>query len=246
MKVFRPTPGTVYDKPGRAINLDQGDYDLVEIDRCTFNGTAGIFIQAKPGAVIRVTNCTATNIRRTADMEYAQFVQVSGLDEHSNPQGVVCDLNISGNNVTNEKGKCDLEDTVSLIGISGTQFKPLIVCRNWIRGVYPGDTSEDGMRKFSGGGIIADRGTHWARFFGNHVLEPTNYGMAIAGGTNNEIYSNVVKAKQGYNVGIYQSNRYKGDLFLNNHIWPKRNDVEYWSVRKDKTKPVRNDFWVEA
>ena len=227
--------GQTFDKPGRA--LDLSGYTSISITNCQFIGTAGIFIQASSGSTIRILNNRVTNVLRTKDMDYAQFVQISGLDGSNLPKTpVVIDCQISGNTVVNEPGKCDVEDNINLIAVQGTRDTPIIVYRNSITGAYPADLSDKSLNDYSGGGIICDRGACWVAIRKNTVTETTNYGIAIAGGCNNSIYQNLVTAKAARNVGIYRNNQYTPDPFTGNVV--DRNFVNWMTTHG------RNDYWL--
>jgi hypothetical protein len=72
-------------------------------------------------------------------------------------------------------------------GVSGNHAQ---VHHNLIDGAYPIAT---GFADWFGGGIIVgDNGSSFIDVHHNWVIATTNYGIAIAGGTNHEIYDNVV------------------------------------------------------
>jgi hypothetical protein len=224
--------GQIFNKPGRALNLS--GYLHIVIDNCKFENTGGIFIQAMPNSTIHITNNQATNIIKSGGMDYAQFVQISGLNG-STPENVVVSCSISGNVITNLPGHCDVEDNINLISVSGTKESPIMVTDNTINGGYPIDMSPASLKNYSGGGIICDRGTNWVVIKGNKVYETTNYGIGIAGGSNNLVTENTAIAKNALNVGIYSANMYKGDPFENNVV---NNNVVSWM-----TPNGPNNYW---
>lgn len=224
-----------FNRPGRALDLEGCDEVLIE--NCRFENTGGIFIQAKASMTIRVVNNQAINIRKTKGMEYAQFLQVSGCGPKGEARAVPIDLLVQGNVIVNDRGQCDVEDNINLIAVCGTAQRPLRVTGNTITGAWPADTSEESLRDYSGGGIICDRGTSWALIEGNTVRETTNYGIAIAGGTNNVIRGNTVTAKDARNVGIYCANLYAPDPFAQNKV--EGNKVAW------QTPKGRNDYWLD-
>jgi hypothetical protein len=232
MKRFAPTRGTVFDKPGRAIDIE--GYDEVTIEGCHFHGTGGIFIQAKAGSRIVIRNNTVRNLRRTKDMEYAN-IQVSGLDAKGDPQGVVADILIAGNHITNEPGKCSPEDVINLIGVRGTREQRLMVLNNTIIGAYPADLSDAGLDAYDGCGVCIDRGTWWAVVKGNTIEETTNVGIGVAGGCYNQVLGNTITAKRARNVGAYIYNWYEPDPFKGNE---QKNNKISWVTHKG-----RRDFW---
>jgi parallel beta-helix repeat protein len=219
----------VYRGSGRA--LDLSGYDRVTIRHCTLIGTAGISIQAKPGSVIRIIDNQAFNIRRSRGIEYAQFVQVNGLDAKGEPRGVRVNLVVSGNRIINEPGKSAVEDVISVIGVRGSKLHPIRVERNTVIGAYPVSGEA-----YSGGGIIADRGASWVVIRGNTVRDTSNYGIAISGGSHNRIEDNTVTSQTALNVGVYVFNLYPPDQFKDNTL--SGNHVK-WLTRKG-----RNDYWV--
>lgn len=225
-----------FKRSGRAINLDQAQYDIIDIENCLFENTAGIFIQAKPNCKITIKNNHAVNIKKTPTMDYAQFVQVSGCPPDGRLASVPISLEISGNLVVNQPGQCDVEDVINLIDVVGTKTAPLLVRNNTITGAYPLDTSAKSLLTYSGGGIICDRGVGFALIENNIVSETTNYGIAIAGGSNNQIIGNKVTAIHAVNVGIYIANQYPKDPFKNNT--QSKNTVS-WMTPKG-----RNDYWL--
>lgn len=235
MKSFTLTGKTI-SSPGRAVNLDDGTYDRVVIDGCTFNHTGGIFIQAKPNMSILIQNCTFNEIIRTKGMEYAQAIQVSGLDSKSTYKPIPIALTIQNNTITNSPGVCDVEDCINLIMVGGTRDKPLNIVGNRITGAYPLDLSPKSLATYSGGGIMCDRGVQMAYVRDNEVHETTNYGIGVAGGIGNLVRANTVTAKHAQNVGIYCYNVYKQDPFKDNVV--KKNIVDW------QTPHGQNNYYI--
>jgi hypothetical protein len=233
-RTFRPTQDNVNTRGGRAFDVPP-IYDVVEISGLDLSRTGGIFIQAAPGMTIAVRNNTVEEIVRGPGMEYAQFVQVSGLAGDNLPAvPCVIQLEISGNVVSNTRGVADVEDVISLIGVQGTRDRPLIVDDNRLTGAYP-LTPRDG---YSGSLIMLDRGVWWAAVTRNRCTESDNVGIGVAGGCYNVVQGNVVRAVRGGNVGIYCANQYKGDPFIGNRVGS--NIVQWY-----KPDGTRNDVWVE-
>src|SRR6185437_11141556 len=85
----------------------------------------------------------------------------------------------------------------SLFKSSGTPQSPIIIKGNWIRGGGPSP---------SGGGImLGDKGGSCLTASDNILVDPGQYGIAIAGGDHNAVINNIVYARsqQFTNVGIY-------------------------------------------
>lgn len=189
--------------------------------------TAGIYLYA--GKNVRVEKNKARNIdgrnRSGAKAERVQFVQLNKI--HKIP-GIV----IAWNEIINEYGKSAVEDVISIHNSSGTSDSPIQVRDNYIDGAYalPSETT------YSGGGIMIDRYfnattgevTAWVRVYDNQVIRTQNYGIAIAGGNNNELYNNKVLSTNitldGKKLGgqgavgqyIWNMNNAPDTLFFNN------------------------------
>lgn len=186
--------------PGNAIRLT--DVSNVEIKNCYFNRsgeeaieierskniyihdnlfryvTTGVY--ALSSQTIKVINNEFVNVRQRSSGGRGQFVQFNGVSGAGNQ--------VNDNRGENFTGESDPEDMVSMFGSSGTATSPIEIKRNTFRGGGPST---------SGGGIIlGDYGGSWQVAENNKLLDPGQYGMAIAGGNNCSILNNQIAAKQ--------------------------------------------------
>lgn len=97
------------------------------------------------------------------------------------------------------------EDAVNIYKSNGTEDDPIQVIGNWIRGGGPSE---------SGGGIMTgDGGGSYILVEDNILVNPGQYGIAIASGTHIMIMNNLVYGKQlpFANVGLYVWNQYDSE-----------------------------------
>lgn len=146
----------------------------LSVERCLFNNNAGA-IYTLNSSNINVIDSQFLNtwMRRTGGSARGQFVQVQGSN----------DIIISGNKGENFQGESNPEDIISFHSSSNG------VCKNnMFRGGGPSS---------SGGGIICgDNGGNNVVLEYNTLLNPGQYGTAIAGGTNMKILNNKIYSEQ--------------------------------------------------
>jgi len=123
-----------------------------------------------------------------------QFVQFNNVSGPGN--------NVINNRCENIMGSSDPEDAISMYMTNGTAASPVIISWNWIRGGGPSNTG--------GGIILGDNGGSYQIAEDNILVNPGQYGMGVAGGTNMEILNNEIYAAQNTftNVGISVWNQY--------------------------------------
>jgi len=163
----------------------------LNVERCLFSNNAGA-IYTLNSSNINVIDCQFVNtwMRRSGGSARGQFVQVQGSS----------DIVISGNKGENFAGESNPEDLISFHSSSNGSAK-----NNMFRGGGPSS---------SGGGIImGDNGGNNVVAENNTLLDPGQYGMAIAGGTNMKILNNKIYAKQ--------------QSFTNNplYVWAQGNQI---------------------
>ena len=118
-----------------------------------------------------------------------QFVQFNTVSGPNN--------SISNNRGENIFGSSYPEDAINLFKSKGTASSPIKVVGNWIRGGGP---------SASGGGImLGDNGGSYEVASGNILVDPGQYGMAIAGGDHISITGNSIYARAQFftNIGLY-------------------------------------------
>lgn len=118
--------------------------------------------------------------------QFVQFNTVSGANNL-----------IDNNRCENVFGSSNPEDAINIYKSKGTAASPIKITNNWIRGGGPSAT---------GGGImLGDNGGSYQVASGNVLVDPGQYGMAIAGGDHMSITGNSVYARmQSFtNVGVY-------------------------------------------
>lgn len=118
--------------------------------------------------------------------QYVQFNTLSGAG-----------LSISHNKGENIFGKGKPEDCINLYKSNGTAGSPIKVIGNWIRGGGP---------SASGGGImLGDNGGSYQTARDNILVNPGEYGIAIAGGNHISMINNIIygKSQPFTNVGLY-------------------------------------------
>jgi parallel beta-helix repeat protein len=155
-------------------------------------------------------------------MPRGQFVQFNTV---SGPNNL-----IDNNRCENIFGSSYPEDAINLYKSSGTASSPIKVTNNWIRGGGP---------SASGGGImLGDNGGSYQVASGNILVDPGQYGMAIAGGDhismiNNSIYG---RAQSFTNIGLYIWGQ-SGSVCTNNTIsWNK--------ICFKNAANMENDAWI--
>ena len=169
-----------------AIVLEGCSNVRVEKNLFTYN-TTGVY--AASSKTIKVINNQFVNVRKRADGARGQFVQFNNVTGAGNE--------ISGNRGENFAGQSNPEDLINLFKTSGTAASPVLIKSNMFRGGGP---------SASGGGIIAgDYSGSYIAINGNTLLNPGQYGIAIAGGNNNVVTNNKIFSKQftWSNIALY-------------------------------------------
>lgn len=186
--------------PGNAIRI--ADVTNVEVRNCYFNrsgeeaieierasnvrihdnvfryATSGVY--ALSSQTIKVYNNEFVNVRQRSEGGRGQFVQFNGVTGAGNL--------VEDNRGMNFLGESDPEDLVSMFRSSGTSTSPISIKRNIFIGGGPSS---------SGGGIMTgDYGGSYQIAEDNIVIDPGQYGMASAGGSNISILNNKIIAKQ--------------------------------------------------
>lgn len=209
-----PISGKIIAKSGQVIeNLQfknmadiaiRVDVSNVTIRNCFFNGTGAEAIELENANNVtvennlftRVTTCVYALSSSNIKVRNNQFVNVRMriINGAEAGRGQFVQFNgVSGGEIVNNKGENFLgesnpEDLISLFNSSGTQASPILISGNMFRGGGPSS---------SGGGIMTgDNGGSWQIAENNTLLNPGQYGMAIAGGSNNIIRNNKIFAKQ--------------------------------------------------
>lgn len=138
---------------------------------------------------------------------------------------------ISYNVNENIPGKSSPEDIINLFKSHGTKSSPIMVKGNWLRG--------GGPSKSGGGIMLADYGGSYQIAEDNILVDPGQYGVAIAGGNNIAMKRNKVYARQQSftNVGIYGTN-WTENLGKSFNITIEDNKVNYTSSTGSK-----GGFW---
>lgn len=151
----------------------------ITIENCLFNGvTTGVY--ALGSQTIKIRNNQFVNVRMRSSGGRGQFVQFNNVTGAGNL--------IENNKGENFLGESDPEDLISLFNSSGTSSSPISVRNNIFRGGGPSS---------SGGGIMTgDYGGGYQVAENNVLLDPGQYGMASAGGSNISILNNKIYAKQ--------------------------------------------------
>lgn len=151
------------------------------------NVSTGVYVENTTGGGIIVNYNQFKNMK--GPLPRGQFVQFNTVSGANN--------SISYNKGENYLDHSYPEDAINLYMSNGTADSPIKVIGNWIRGGGPSAT---------GGGImLGDNGGSYEIAADNILVDPGQYGMAIAGGdnisiTNNSLYA---KAQSFTNVGIY-------------------------------------------
>lgn len=128
---------------------------------------------------------------------------------------------ISYNVAENIFGESSPGDLINVNQSHGTARSPIMVKGNWLRGGGPSP---------SGGGILlGDIGGSYQIAEENILVDPGQYGIGIAGGSNMALRNNKVYAKSQYftNVGINVCNYYEKDFGKSSNITVKNNRINY-------------------
>jgi len=218
------TPVSLYGAKNITISGDSiigGTKPCISLTNCSnIHITHCKLMNSKSFGII-LSNCTAVMIdnsyisnvitgvyavdSKTIQVEYNQMKNMTGPLPHG--QFVQFD-NVTGgynrvmyNKCENIAGASNPEDAISMYKSSGLANDPIFISGNWIRGGGP---------SHSGGGImLGDNGGSYQVAQSNILVDPGQYGMAVAGGTNMQIINNSIYArKQAFtNVGIYDWNQ---------------------------------------
>jgi parallel beta-helix repeat protein len=148
--------------------------------------STGVYADHTQGGIV-VNNNQFLNMQ--GPFPRGQFVQFNNVKGAGS--------SISNNRGENIIGQSYAEDAISLYQSEGTSDSPVIIKGNWIRGGGPSE---------SGGGImLGDNGGGYLYASDNIVVDPGQFGMAIAGGHHITVVNNSIYGKQQSftNVGLY-------------------------------------------
>jgi len=180
---------------GLGITIDQSD-NIKITGNIISNVNGGVYALDSQG--INVINNHFFNIDKDLDSDsrgqYVQFDKISGNNNKINNNYGISILG-TGNPI----------DLVNIFSSTGTISDPIQIIGNHFIGGGPDD---------SGGGILTgDSGGSNILVEDNILIDPGQYGIAIAGGTNISIKNNQIYAKEQYftNVGIYVWNQSSGN-----------------------------------
>lgn len=209
----------IQNAQGICIHL-QNCYNII-IRNCKLGPAKQTGIEAYQCKNITVDSCYIFSVSTGLYAEQSSSVQFK-FNSVKNVQGpypkgaMVQYNNVSGignrvmfNRCENISGASNPEDAISMYKSKGTADDPILIAGNWIRG--------GGPSKNGGGILLGDNGGAYIIAKNNILVNPGNYGMAIAGGTNMQIINNKIYSSQTEisNVGIYIWNQSNSGCSLN-------------------------------
>jgi parallel beta-helix repeat protein len=186
----------------------------ITIEQSYFNNGIGNGINLENCSNVTITNCRFDKVATGVYALNCQGITISGNEirnvQGPLPRGQMVQFNNvmgPGNKITNNKCENSLnqsqpEDIINMYMSSGTSSSPIEISGNWIRGGGPST---------SGGGIlIGDNGGSYFLVKSNILVDPGQYGIGVASGTNITITYNQIYGKQQSftNVGLYVYNQY--------------------------------------
>jgi hypothetical protein len=190
----------------------------VTIENCHITNVAsGILASTSTG--VYIANNRMLNMN--GPMPRGQFVQLVSCYGPGNK--------IMNNKFENIMGQSVPEDAINIFQSNGTKDGPISIQYNQIRGGGPSKT---------GGGIcLGDGGGSWQLASDNILVNPGQYGIGIASGTNMSILNNRIYGKQQpfTNVGILAWNQYPCEC---GEVTIDRNEVDWTAAGGYK-----NPFW---
>ncbi|MDB5133076.1 MAG: right-handed parallel beta-helix repeat-containing protein [Mucilaginibacter sp.] len=195
-------------------------YNITIDYNCITKVSAGVLAVDITNGGIIVNNNQFKNM--VGPMPHGQFVQFDNVSGANN--------SISYNRGENIFGQSNPEDAVNIYKSNGTASSPIQVVGNWIRGGGPST---------SGGGImLGDNGGSYQVASNNILVNPGEYGMAIAGGDNISITNNsTYAAAQSFtNIGVYVWGQ-SGSPCTNTTV--NGNQVKFFNKSN-----IENDAWV--
>lgn len=184
--------------PSLLTGIEAHNCTNIHVDSCVIsNVSTGMY--ALDSFTIQFTNNDVLNVKGPFPQgQMVQFDHVTGTGNR-----------VLNNRCENISGQSNPEDAISMYKSSGTKADPIIISGNLIRGGGPSRT---------GGGImLGDNGGSYMIAQNNILVNPGNYGMAIAGGTNLQIINNTIYSSKTSvsNVGVYIWNQSIGGCSLN-------------------------------
>jgi parallel beta-helix repeat protein len=193
----------------------------ITIKNCNLGPSLQTGVELHNCTNIKVDSCVMSNISTGMYALDSSGIQFTNNDVENVqgpfPKGAMVqfdDVSGTGNRVLNNRcenisGQSNPEDVISMYKSNGTKADPIQITGNLIRGGGPSRT---------GGGImLGDNGGSYIIAENNILVNPGNYGMAIAGGNNLQIINNMIYSSQTTvsNVGIYIWNQSSGGCSLN-------------------------------
>ncbi len=181
------------------------------------NRSGGYFVDSSG---VRFERNSVLNVQGgMARGQLAQFNRVSGANN-----AIRCNL------AENRPGESMPEDAINLFETHGTAASPILVEGNRVKGGGP-STSGGGVLLGDGGGTY--QVSRW-----NILVDPGQYGTAVAGGSHMTLEKNVVYARRQpfTNVGIYVWDQYASSC---TDVTVKDNQVD-WTNSKDEKNPYWN------
>lgn len=216
------------------------------IEDCIFESSIGNGINIEKCSNITVKNCSFESNQTGIYALSSEKIQILN-NKFSNPRGPFPrgqfvqfnDVTGASNMINNNVGECDMglcnaEDLINIFNSKGTVEDPIQIVGNMFRG---------GSTSVSGGGIMTgDMGGENILVKDNILVNPGQYGIAIASGKNIKIENNKVYSKPYWfnNVGIYTWNQYEIPCSSNSVI---ENKVYYINP---KVNSITNDLWINT
>jgi hypothetical protein len=183
-----PPAAPTTNNNGRAVILSAPA--TLTIENCSLVGGNGIWVGTGPATVsnLKIRYNYAENIGfYTPTNCCIQFFQT---DQITMPGGEV-----AWNHVRNVHNQSDVEDVINFFKSGGSSGALLDVHHNLIDGAWA--QTADGAG-YTGGGIVGGDtstgvpGGSWTDIHDNWAVSTTNYGVSIAGGSNNSLRNNYV------------------------------------------------------
>ncbi|UQN09691.1 NPCBM/NEW2 domain-containing protein [Deinococcus sp. QL22] len=257
-------PNVAGKAAGRAVNAEE--FLNLRVENSYFEGSTGIYARAFRGnAAAGDTIKILRNRFKNTDGRLSD-----GAGGYNGSYDVVAailfnnvkrlpNVEIAWNEIINEPGKSRTEDNMNFYLSSGTPSSPFLIHNNYIQGAYGMSPTTEAT--YAGGGIILGDGlvtdpldTGYARVYNNQIVSTTNYGIAIAGGVDNQMYNNRVLSSgrladgqriPAANVGLYVwdptgAGQLSPATFANNRM---ENNVVGWTKVAADGSTNNNPMW---